>query len=139
MSAPVEYIIPSRKNMSPDASPVLPLSMAASSARPIMASQPPSNTPVCRRAFLQLRFRSVSIISGNFESRFKQCDESEMNGVGQERLCNGSLIKNRPEKPALVESGQQALTVAFKGAVTMRQGDPTPLSRAGDAHFGRRQ
>ena len=81
--------------------------------------------PVRRRVFVQLRFRSVLIISGNFESRFQQCDESEVNADRQKCRCNKSLITDRPEKRALPESGQQALTVALESAVTMRRGGPT--------------
>jgi hypothetical protein len=73
---------------------------------------------------VQLRFRSVSIISGKFESRFKQCDESEVNADRQKRRCNKSLITDSPDKRALPESGQQALTVALESAVTMRRGGP---------------
>ena len=77
--------------------------------------------------FVQLRFRSVSIISGNFESRFKQCDESEVNADRQKRRCNKSLITVRLEKRRFPESGQQALTVALESAVTMRRGGPALL------------
>jgi len=59
---------------------------------------------------------------GSFESRFKQCDESEMNAVRRKRRCNRSLSTDRPEKRAFADSGQQALTVALKSALTMRRG-----------------
>jgi hypothetical protein len=70
------------------------------------------------------------MISGNFESRFKQYDEAEVNADEQKRRCNKSLITDRPEKRALAQSGQQALTVALESAVTMRRGDPALLSGA---------
>jgi hypothetical protein len=48
-----------------------------------------------------------------------------MNKVGQKRRCNRSLITVTPERRALPESGQQALTAALESAVTMPRGDPT--------------
>jgi hypothetical protein len=109
---------------------MLPFSMAASSARPIMASPALLNCAGVP-ARVPLRFRSVSIIIGSFESRFNQCDESEMNTVRRGRRCNRSLIAERPENQAFVESGQQALTVALEGAVTMRRGRAMPLPGGG--------
>jgi hypothetical protein len=58
-----------------------------------------------------------------------------MNAVRRRHRCYRSLIAERPENRGFVESGQQALTVALEGAVTMRRGRAMPLpGRPGVMH-----
>jgi hypothetical protein len=61
-----------------------------------------------------------------------------MNIVGQKRRCNRSLITVTPERQALPESGQQALTAALESVVTMPRGGPTlPASASTPAAYER--
>jgi hypothetical protein len=63
--------------------------------------------------------RSDAIISGNFESRFKQLDESRMNAAKRadrrkSLLSRGILMKRR-----FADLGEMALTVPLESGVTI--------------------
>src|ERR1700730_16909072 len=70
-----------------------------------------------RRASLpmsQLRFRSTPIIIGNFESCFKQRDESTVNAAVSNHPRSMSLSKESPAKWAFAGFGEGVLTVAIE-------------------------
>ena len=62
----------------------------------------------------QLRFRSTPIIIGNFESCFKQRDESTVNAAVSNHPRNMSLSTESPAKWAFAGFGEGVLTVAIE-------------------------
>jgi hypothetical protein len=62
----------------------------------------------------QLRFRSTPIIIGNFESCFKQRDESTVNATVSNHPRNMSLSTESPAKWAFAGFGEGVLTVAIE-------------------------
>ena len=67
----------------------------------------------------QLRFRSTPIIIGNFESCFKQRNESTVNAAISKLRHNMLLSSESPAKWAFAGFSEGVLTVAIDGEVTM--------------------
>jgi hypothetical protein len=64
-------------------------------------------------------YRSDAIISGNFESRFKQLDESRMNAAKRADRRKGLLSRGILMKRRFIDFGEMALTVPLDGKVTI--------------------
>jgi hypothetical protein len=96
--------------------------------------------PCARRASLQisqLRFRSTPIIIGNFESCFKQRDESTVNAAVSNHPHNISLSTEIPAKWAYAGFGEGVLTVAIESEAKRQLSPRCPGDGASRARIGR--